>query len=67
MPDERSAIDALLEDAEVEAGSREIAAALYRAALAEGHSEDVALDEAAGALRLLRAEWDAAKREDGAI
>lgn len=64
MPDGSPAIDALLQDAEVEKGSREIAAALYRAAVAEGRGEDVALDEAAAALRLLRAEWDAAKRED---
>lgn len=58
MPDDQ--------DAEMEAGSREIASLLYHACLREGQNEDEALDEAAAALRKMRAEWEAAKRADAA-
>lgn len=65
MPDDRTRLDALLDDIEVDAGSREIASMLYRAALREGLTEDEALNEAAAALRKLRSQWNDAKREDG--
>jgi hypothetical protein len=58
-------LDALLADIEVDAGSRELASLLYHATLAAGRTEDEALDEAAAALRKMRADWADAKREDG--
>lgn len=69
MPDDRARLVHLLEqadeDAIVDAASRDLAGAVYRATLAEGGSEDDALSAAADALGKLRREWDDAKREDG--
>jgi hypothetical protein len=62
MPD---ALTEAEEDAIVDAASRKLADALYRAVLAGGGSEDDALSAAADALGKLRREWQDVKREDG--
>jgi broad specificity phosphatase PhoE len=58
-------VEQLLEDVQVDAGSREIARGMYEAALREGRSQDEAMAMAAAALHRMREHWEEAKEQDG--